>query len=145
MYRRTWIHVQSRVHTRTHTDLYTHTYLYTCAGTHPVPTPAPSLGPQGRSQPDGQLSLRSLRSQEEMPGDSGRGEGLCRGGEPPRGPCGASSLQLCPRSPGAFQVLRHPTATCPAAGLPLRTRSVPLPPVASLWWAWALGQGLRGG
>lgn len=48
------------------------------------------------------------------------------------------------RSPGALQVLRHPTATCPAAGLPVRTRSVPLPPVASLWWAWALGQGLRG-
>lgn len=48
------------------------------------------------------------------------------------------------RSPGALQVLRCPTATCPAARLPLRTRSVPRPPAASLWWAWALGQGPRG-
>lgn len=52
------------VHTCTPMGLYTHTYLYThvCRCTHPVPLPAPSLGPKRRFQPDGQLSLRSMRT-----------------------------------------------------------------------------------
>ena len=54
-------------------------------------------------------------------------------------------LQLCLRSLGGLRALRCPTATCPAAGLPLRTRSAPRPPAASLWWVQAVGQSLRGG
>lgn len=141
----------TRAGARLHTQAFMHTqtYTYTCACTHPAPLPAPRLAPQRRCPPDGQLSLRSLRSQEEMPGRSatlpGAGRGCAGGGEPPRGPGAASSLLLCPRSRGALQVLGCLTATCHAARLPLRTLPVPRPLAASPWWARALDQGLRGG
>lgn len=161
-YKQTYMHSANRrtniptghAHMRAHANpcthrrnLHEHIPTYMCAGTHPVPLPVPSLGPQGRFQSDGQLSLRSgdprgavwRLPHRLVGGGAAQGEGSLHVGRelPP--------LQLCLRSLGGLRALRPPTATCPAAGLPLRTRSAPRPPAASLWWLRAVGQSLRGG
>lgn len=129
-------------------NLHEHIPTYVCTCTHPVPLPVPSLGPQGRFESDRQLSLRSRDPRggavwrlphQLVGGGAAQGEGSPHVGRelPP--------LQLCLRSLGGLRVLRCPTATCPAAGLPLRTRLAPRPPAASLWWVQAVGQSLRGG
>lgn len=137
-------------HAHPHRLFYKHIPAHTCPRhSRPASLPAPGWGPQGRFRPDGQLSLRSPRSQQAMLGHPSTrlsgGRGCAGGGEPPRGPRAASSLHLCPRSWGALQVPRCLTTSCHAAPLPLRGLSVPRPPAASPCRAWALGRGQRGG